>query len=84
MLPDYIVSKIMLYNSTLLADIIRPKIEYYNQYYIWFKNNFSHIEPENFYKMQMRYNRYEMKRKINFRIINQQFPVFMLNFQDDK
>ena len=84
MLPDYIVFKIMLYNSTLLADIIRPKIEYYNQYYIWFKNNFSHIEPENFYKMQMRYNRYEMKRKVNYKILNQKFPVFMLNFQDDK
>ena len=84
MLSDYIVFKIMLYNSTLLADIIRPKIEYYNQYCIWFKNNFSHIEPENFYKMQMRYNRYEMRRKVNYKILNQNFPVFILNFQDDK
>lgn len=83
-LPDYIVYKIMLYNSTLLADILRPKIDYYDQYYIWFKNNFSHLEPENFYKMQTRYNRYEMMLKINYKILNQHFPLFILNFEDDK
>jgi hypothetical protein len=57
-LPDEIVSKILLYNSTILADMIRYQIDDYNLYYMWYKENFPYRgEPECFYKIQLRYNR---------------------------
>ena len=60
-LPIEIVSKILLYNSTPLADILRYQIDDYNLYYIWYKQNFPDREPDCFYKMQLRYNRLIMK-----------------------
>jgi len=56
-LPLEIISKIMLYNSTLEADLMRDHpIKSYNCYITWLKKYFPNKEPLSFYKYFKRLN----------------------------
>jgi hypothetical protein len=50
MLPDNIISKILLYNSHPICDQLKQYCKYYETYYEWCNYQFPNDDPEPFYK----------------------------------